>query len=715
VNGDWWAIGPVEIVSISPAWDGQKNGTMVNPGPVPSADEEIRHGYDARDTDYYDSELTDNKTENMPLRVSQGQSIVSTISLDIPYQDGRSYLKTAAVLTVLGEVPPTDAFRPPYAAGEKPIFRLSNVRRELLPDLEPVGSVLDTETYADKFQRVWLDHMESIWAQHIHPLDNMGVYSREIGFDVQEAGLLLMVDNEDDERLLINFLQVGIDLYYISRQNNTLWTGTAGQANGRKWPIVFAGIMFDNEKMKSPNARFGEDDQTYYYNDSELPETDPWGFPQKNIKGWSGAGALWGIKHESDMLDSSFFQDHEHVAPSQWIQIRDSYTTGEPCGENNDGCKAEEYRRCCTSHTWIGQALAARIMNAKEIWGHPAFFDYADRWMTEQLSQEQLDMLSASGQQWSQLPASSQSKFVDEMWNRYRYINCTNGIQDEDETGIDCGGSCERDFDRDGYEGGLCNAPQDILDCDDYNPNVNPGFGEICGNQKDDDCDRIIDEAGCIEPPNDFVSYWKFNDGANANIFADEKGINNGSCSGNACPAYSATGGVNESGAYEFDGINDFIDLGTSDFGIYETNEITLAFWTKVISNNPDADYDPLIQRFNFRPFGVQIDMHDTVRTGLLGISDAYKYSESKLEPGEWHHIALTYKNGERKLYIDGTLEALDNPTGDFYSDTRNTTLGAYISSTPSNSLFSNIAIDNLAIFKRALSSEEILGVYLMN
>jgi MYXO-CTERM domain-containing protein len=43
------------------------------------------------------------------------------------------------------------------------------------------------------------------------------------------------------------------------------------------------------------------------------------------------------------------------------------------------------------------------------------------------------------------------------------------------------------DQDQDGYT-------QDV-DCDDANPNIKPGAEEVCGNQKDDDCDQQTDES----------------------------------------------------------------------------------------------------------------------------------------------------------------------------------------------------------------------------
>jgi hypothetical protein len=73
--------------------------------------------------------------------------------------------------------------------------------------------------------------------------------------------------------------------------------------------------------------------------------------------------------------------------------------------------------------------------------------------------------------------------------------NCENGIDDDcdgliDGADPDCEGECE-DNDGDGYgEGPDCLGP----DCDDNDPDVNPGEREDCENGIDDDCDDLIDD-----------------------------------------------------------------------------------------------------------------------------------------------------------------------------------------------------------------------------
>lgn len=384
VTGDWWVVGPVTVTGVTPAPRDGRNGSVVNP----SAGK--KQGYDDRIAGY-DASLR----AAFPLRLEPGQSLVSTASVEtvgdrtpetVRGQYCRGPLRTAAVLTCVSAPPPEDAFRPPYVGDAKPPFRAGGLRRDLLPRLALAGPVPDVRPYERYLERIWLDHLFEWPNRMMHPLENMPDYGREITHIVSTVSLLLLTDDpqRERERLLLGFVQLGIDYWGVTRSDNDLWRANGGHNSGRKMPILFAGVLLDHDGMKHVRASFAEDEQTYYGS------------------GYRGQKALWQICRDEA-------RRHEHLPPEKWA--------GPPFQGANNGWKSEGYR-LLNGPTWVGQALAARLLGAVELWDHPAFFDYVDRWVAEAESGTVAkDTAARAGYDAFHGPARD---FVRAMWQTYR-------------------------------------------------------------------------------------------------------------------------------------------------------------------------------------------------------------------------------------------------------------------------------------------------------
>jgi len=117
---------------------------------------------------------------------------------------------------------------------------------------------------------------------------------------------------------------------------------------------------------------------------------DLWGMLKRGHKGWQAYGG-WN-------------SGHKH--PSKW---------------HDRNWQSEGYRRCCNSRTWQGTALACRLMKLEKYWAHDAFFDYVDRWMSEDETEARKVMAEVGHKQpeWA-WQGKVEVQFHEDMWKKYR-------------------------------------------------------------------------------------------------------------------------------------------------------------------------------------------------------------------------------------------------------------------------------------------------------
>lgn len=371
VNGDYWVVGPVTIISVSPAWDGEKNGSMVDPVPL------AKQGYDSRINMGFDPA----SRVIFPTTISGISSLISTRGLEEVKVGGAAEgLDTACVLTIVNFPVPGGTFRPPYVAGDKPFYNTSQVNYDIVPIL-PLPTGISVPNTTNMMEKVWLDHGPPVTGATIHPRANMPPYPRDSSMQVSMIALKMMLNTPERESLINRLVQLGIDLYPISLSNGKAFAYNGGFGSGRKWPLLFAGTLLGSEEIRhppetisptSPIRKFQEDANTYYGQPTvAYPDGKPlWGY-DCNIEGYS----------------EPYWTNHDCRDPDGILEDKEMVNGG-------------GYSICCTSYTWVGQALAARLMGAKELWDWPPFFDYVDRWIDE--------------------GGSFGSDFVKGMWQAYR-------------------------------------------------------------------------------------------------------------------------------------------------------------------------------------------------------------------------------------------------------------------------------------------------------
>jgi hypothetical protein len=432
-NGDYYVVGPVTVRAIDPASQTAspyENGSVVD---LPTANG--KSGFDSRLNDGSDESWWFDATLRSypPVSLKPGDAMVSSISLARIHSDpevmrstdmSASPVKTVSVLTVLSSAPSADAFRPSYCDRSQTIYHANDLRMNLLPSLAPPtpsDPAAGTPTLAEfeaLYRRPWIDTNSFLFDA---PADYMPSYGQHIAFADSYASLLLMLNfpTAKKQNLTNYFVQYGIDLYGCV-QAGYGWPAFGGHRSGRKLPIIFAGILLNNSGMKNVSANypneFGEDMQTMYVN--QVPPAGTY------LKAWQGATAIYGGHYGVDangaVVSPGLYGPYEQLQPSKWPLINGNEQLG------------EAYRRCCTSVSWVGEALAIHLLKAESVWNYPAFFDYVDRWMEQDDTQAVAEIKAQTGfdygagwerqgqtRYWLQ-GEFPQYTFIDDMWRTYR-------------------------------------------------------------------------------------------------------------------------------------------------------------------------------------------------------------------------------------------------------------------------------------------------------
>ncbi|MHA7057411.1 hypothetical protein ACWGOQ_0009355 [Aquimarina sp. M1] len=360
-NGDYWVHNNgdnVVITEIVPASRKDEtgrviHGTMVNPAVSGT------QGYDSepRDMNYDNALNVDPGNTTEALTAAPGSSVIKSISKE--NNDGRPMISDAAILTVLAKKPDKGSFRPGYVGTDKSsIATIDDLDYSLLGKHAPIGGEADLDEVAKKYERVWLEHNTEWTARDIHPENHMPDYGRDITTALAEGLLLLQMDysNEQKEKLLINMVQYGLDVYNVAK-NGGEWYNNGGHNLGRKMPLVLAATVLGNSEMlayadKEKHFIFQDDQNHFYIGQEDVDIT--------HSPSWNPDDRATPIPYETS-----------DIGRAEWgIRAADQ-------PQKNNKSMDATYRNVCgpgqTQHI-----LAARMMGVEAVWNWNPVFDYAD-------------------------------------------------------------------------------------------------------------------------------------------------------------------------------------------------------------------------------------------------------------------------------------------------------------------------------------------------
>jgi len=197
------------------------------------------------------------------------------------------------------------------------------------------------------------------------------------------------------------------------------------------------------------------------------------------------------------------------------------------------------------------------------------------------------------------------------------------------------------------------------------------------------------------------VSWWKF-DGD----YQDSVGINHGVLT--SIPNNNANTAGN---ILNLDGINDSINAGNLSLNIQ--NQITISAWINIKS--PGSWYPSIIQKgLND---GFKIQLYDTGARPLFALKLASNPMVSRISITDiglntWAHIAATYNGSTTKIYINSINSPQDvwPNTGAINPTAENLGIGGRAGGSYDYNF--NGSIDEVMIFNRSLSADEVKAIY---
>jgi sialidase-1 len=109
--------------------------------------------------------------------------------------------------------------------------------------------------------------------------------------------------------------------------------------------------------------------------------------------------------------------------------------------------------------------------------------------------------------------------------------------------------------------------------------------------------------------------------------------------------------------------------------------------------------------RLRGEPAGNRVRGLITVRDGATTVRTASVTTTGAYHDGRWHHLALRRGGGRLPLFVDGTAASTADVPG---SVSRNAPFGVHIGQRMDSRAFFTGAIDDVRVWDRALTDEEI-------
>ncbi|MGA2241282.1 MAG: LamG-like jellyroll fold domain-containing protein [Verrucomicrobiota bacterium] len=213
----------------------------------------------------------------------------------------------------------------------------------------------------------------------------------------------------------------------------------------------------------------------------------------------------------------------------------------------------------------------------------------------------------------------------------------------------------------------------------------------------------------CTPAPSGLAGWWPAEGNAN-----DIVGNNNGTLVNGVTFTNGMVGQ-----AFSFNGTSSYVSIPDSPLLDTFVSSITIEAWIKSNRTNADSNWEGIITKGN-SSWRLQATAGSATLTfSATGVSpNVDLYGNRNVYDGQWHHVAGVYNGTNMFLYVDGTLDVSQPAKGSIAQNSDPMCIGANAQAyNPScecsePGCFFNGLVDELSIYSRALTTNEIISIY---
>lgn len=201
--------------------------------------------------------------------------------------------------------------------------------------------------------------------------------------------------------------------------------------------------------------------------------------------------------------------------------------------------------------------------------------------------------------------------------------------------------------------------------------------------------------------PSGLVAYYPFNTGTGIQAYDVTPNSNQGVLTSG--PTWAA--GKVGSGALEFDGTDDFVEVKTPNSIDNISSVTTWAAWVRPGDVTKDQMF---LSKQSANYLRIRSDSKPFLSFNIGGAQQTLSGNQV-LSNNNWYHLLATYDGSEMRIFVNGALDNRKNASGALNFNSGDFEIGRYSSADPRAFVG---RIDEVKIYDRALSEDEVQDEY---